>query len=146
MSSSSKTLSTGKTALSTGGWGAILSVAVPALFPDPNSVWHTVAYACVPGLAAFLTYLMNWAISRHGLESPEDAAKRAKCKRDLKEIEAQLQSPDLTPALKQKLLLAKEKTVEILVCIGSSNLLEMPKENGVELNADHVKQSASNEP
>lgn len=126
MSSASKTLSTGKSALSTGGWGAILSVVVPAIFPDSNSVWRTVAYACVPGLAAILTYVMNWAISRHGLESPEDAAKRAKCKRDLKEIEAQLSASNITPALEQKLLAAKERTVELLVSIGSNNLLEVP--------------------
>ncbi len=90
MNSQTKGLSTGKATLSTGGWGAILSVLVSAILTDPNSVWRTVAYALVPGVAATLTYVMNWFISRHGFESPEDAAKRAKCKRDLAEIEKQL--------------------------------------------------------
>lgn len=146
MSSPSKSLSTGKSALSTGGWGAILSVIVPAIFPDSESVWRTVAYACVPGLAAILTYIMNWAISRHGLESPEDAAKRAKCKRDLKEIEAQLSSTNITPALEQKLLAAKERTVEILVGIGSSNLLDVAANTNSNQDAGQDAQPASSEP
>lgn len=124
MSSQSKGLSTGKATLSTGGWGAILSVLVGALFTDPNSVWKTVAYALVPGVAAVLTYIMNWFISRHGLESPEDAAKRAKCKRDLTEIEKQLSSGYLTPEIETSLLQAKAKTIAILVSIGSDSILE----------------------
>lgn len=123
--SMTKPLSTTKATLSTSGWGAILSVLVGALFSDPHSPWRTFAYALVPGIAATLTYIMNWAISRHGLESPEDAAKRAKCKRDLKEIETQLSSPDLTPSLRKKLLQSKERTVEILVSIGSEKVLEV---------------------
>lgn len=124
--SAAKPLSTTKTTLSTGGWGAILSVLVGAIFSDPTSPWRTFAYALVPGLAATLTYLMNWAISRHGLESPEDAAKRSKCKRDLKEIESHLAQTDLSPALRKKLIQSKERTIEILVSIGSNRILETP--------------------
>ncbi|HGB5075890.1 TPA: hypothetical protein ACIVMB_004935 [Salmonella enterica subsp. enterica serovar Eastbourne] len=124
MSSQSKGLSTGKATLSTGGWGAILSVLVGAVLTDPNSVWRTVAYALVPGVAAVLTYVMNWFISRHGFESPEDAAKRAKCKRDLAEIEKQLSSEHLTPEIEARLMQAKAKTIEILVSIGSDSIIE----------------------
>lgn len=124
MSSQAKGLSTGKATLTTGGWGAILSVLVGAILPDPNSVWRTVAYALVPGIAALLTYVMNWFISRHGFESPEDAAKRAKCKRDLAEIEKLLRSKPLSPEIEAKLMQAKARTIEILVSIGCESILE----------------------
>ena len=78
----------------------------------------------MPGVAAVLTYVMNWFISRHGFESPEDAAKRAKCKRDLAEIEKQLSSEHLTPEIEARLMQAKAKTIEILVSIGSDSILE----------------------
>ncbi|EKK5198491.1 hypothetical protein SNN52_004144 [Cronobacter sakazakii] len=123
MNSQNKGLSTGKATLSTGGWGAILSVLVGAIFTDPKSVWTTVAYALVPGVAAILTYIMNWFISRHGLESPEDAAKRAKCKRDLAEIDNQLNSKHLTPEIEEKLMQSKARTIELLVSIGSDSIL-----------------------
>lgn len=114
-----KPISTTKSTLSTGGWGAILSLLVGAVFTDPKSHWSTVAYALVPFIAAVLTYIMNWAIARHGLESPEDAAKRAQCKRDLKEIERQLRSSHMTPSIKKTLMASKERTIGILVSIGS---------------------------
>ncbi|BEA08599.1 MULTISPECIES: hypothetical protein [Enterobacteriaceae] len=129
MNSQTKGLSTGKATLSTGGWGAILSVLVSAILTDPNSVWRTVAYALVPGVAATLTYVMNWFISRHGFESPEDAAKRAKCKRDLAEIEKQLRSDHLSPEIKSTLMQAKARTIEILVSIGRESILETSARN-----------------
>lgn len=117
--SEQKPISVKKSTMSTGGCGALLSLLVGALFTDPNSHWRTLAYALVPGLAALLTYLMNWAIARHGLESPEDAAKRALYKRDLKEIEKQLSSENMTPGMKKKLLTSKDRTIGLLVSIGS---------------------------
>ncbi|MGP3593097.1 hypothetical protein [Vagococcus sp. WN89Y] len=122
MSTDSKPLSTGKAAIVTTGWGAILSVIAQAIFTDPNNPWRTVAFALVPGCSAVITYFMNWVISRHGLESPEDAAKRSKCKRDLKEIEKLLKGK-ITPQIKATLLKRKERTIEILVSIGSNSIV-----------------------
>ncbi|HAT7684875.1 hypothetical protein KZ804_05575 [Enterobacter cloacae] len=122
MSTESKPLSTGKAAVATTGWGAILSLVAGAIFTDPNNPWRTVVFALIPGLAAVITYFMNWFISRHGLESPEDAAKRSKCKRDLAEIEKHLKG-NISTTLREKLLARKERTIEILVSIGSDNII-----------------------
>lgn len=122
MSIDSKPLSTGKAAVATTGWGAILSLVAGAIFTDPNNPWRTVVFALVPGLAAVITYFMNWFISRHGLESPEDAAKRSKCNRDLAEIDKHLKG-SISSELREKLLARKERTIEILVSIGSDNII-----------------------
>lgn len=132
MSNDSKPLSTGKAAVATTGWGAILSLVAGAIFTDPQNPWRTVVFALVPGLAAVITYFMNWFISRHGLESPEDAAKRSKCKRDIAEIEKYLRG-DVSAELREKLEAKKERTIEILVSIGSDNIITAPSK---------VKQSA----
>lgn len=131
MSTDSKPLSTGKAAVATSGVGAILSLVAGAIFTDPNNQWRTVVFALVPGTAIAITYFMNWLISRHGLETPEDAAKRSKCNRDLKEIEKHLKG-NISAELEKKLIAKKERTIEILVSIGSDSILATPpvvKEN-----------------
>lgn len=121
MSTESKSLTSTGATITTGGIGAILSVVVGAAFPDPNNLWRNVAYASVPIVAASLTYFMNWVISRHGLESPEDAGKRSKCMRDLKEIDKQLKFLDYSDEFKKSLIKEKERTVQILVNIGKDS-------------------------
>ncbi|MBO8132474.1 hypothetical protein [Dickeya fangzhongdai] len=136
MSAPSKHLSTGQATTSTGGFGAVLSVLVGSIFPESSSEWRSFAYAVVPGIAAVITYLMSWVISRHGLESPEDAGKRAKCKRDLKEIDNLLKSGGLTPEIEEKLKKSKERTIEILVSIGTGSVMNTVQNNETNNNTD----------
>ncbi|MBC3378473.1 hypothetical protein H8I69_04990 [Serratia fonticola] len=126
MSGESKSMSATGTTITTGAVGAMLSVTVPALITGPDDAWRTVAYAAVPIISAIITYLMNWVICRHGFESPADASKRAKCLRDLKTIDEQLQSPNASPAMKKILLKERDKTVTLLISIGKESIASPP--------------------
>lgn len=111
--------------LSTGGLGAVFAVAVAAYFPDSNTGLAKLAYTLIPFVAASIIYVMNWVISRHGFESPADASKRAKCKRDIKEINKQLKishPPEFIEELKRD----REKTTRILVNIGRESSSDQP--------------------
>lgn len=133
MADESKALSAKTSTLSTGGCGAILSVLVSAVFTDPNDPWRQLAYAAVPFIAAIITYFMSWVVSRHGLESPEDASKRAKCYRDLKTIDKQLKFRDYSPEFRNKLIADRERTVSMLVNIGKESVEQnaaAPEQNG----------------
>ncbi|HGM4726458.1 TPA: hypothetical protein ACKPZ3_003125 [Serratia marcescens] len=122
MSSDKKSMTPTGTTITTGAIGAILSVAVPAIFKDPDNPWRSVVYAVVPIASIILTHTINWVICRHGFESPEDASKRAKCLRDLKTIGKQLKSKPMTPALEEMLIAEKEKTVSLLISIGKKSI------------------------
>ncbi|EPY4496970.1 TPA: hypothetical protein ACTW3A_001586 [Klebsiella quasipneumoniae subsp. quasipneumoniae] len=133
MAEQTKSLSAKSSAVTTGGVGALLSVVVGALIPDPNDPWRSVAYAGVPIAAAAITYFMSWVISRHGLESPEDAMKRSKCLRDLKTIDKQLKFNEYSEDFRAQLIKDRERTVSILVNIGKDSVprsVNTPEESG----------------
>ncbi|USM07714.2 hypothetical protein [Enterobacter sp. Crenshaw] len=112
--------------LSTGGIGIILSGLVAYFVPDTKSDTAKLLYLFIPLLSAVLTYLMCWVIARHGLESPEDAAKRKQYLRDLATIDSQLASVHTTPEFREKLLRAREMTVELMISIGKNSTANIP--------------------
>ncbi|HFI5306430.1 TPA: hypothetical protein ACGQUH_000866 [Serratia liquefaciens] len=126
MTNDKKSMTSTGTTITTGAIGAILSVMVPAIFKDPNNAWRVVVYAAVPIVSIILTHGINWVICRHGLESPEDASKRAKCLRDLKTIETQLNSKPMTKGIRDMLLLEKEATIKLLISIGKESINSPP--------------------
>jgi len=107
--------------LSTGGIGIILSGLVAYFVPDTNSDTAKLLYLFIPLLSAFLTYVMCWMIARHGLESPEDAAKRKQYLRDLATIDSQLASVHTSAEFREKLLRSREMTVELMINIGKNS-------------------------
>lgn len=124
MSSEKKPFGTIKNGMTTGGLGAFLSLFIPALVPDAESPWRTICYAAVPGISAAITYFMVWVTSRYGLETPAEASLRARCNRDLKNIDKQLASPHLSDSFKVTLISDREKIVRKLVNIGSLLLVK----------------------
>ncbi|EPN9382566.1 hypothetical protein ACVS9Z_000791 [Cronobacter dublinensis] len=108
-------------ALSTGGIGIILSGLVAYFVPDTNSDIAKLLYLFIPFLSALITYFMCWVIARHGLESPADAAKRKQYLRDLATIDSQLASVYTTEEFREKLLRAREMTVEMMINIGKNS-------------------------
>lgn len=121
MSDDKKSTSPVTSTLSTGGFGIILSGLVAFFVPDANSGLAKLLYLFIPLISAGLTYILCWVIARHGLESPEDAAKRKQCLRDLKTIDEQLASKHTTDEFRQKLLRSRESTVEIMINIGKNS-------------------------
>ncbi|ENO7474962.1 TPA: hypothetical protein F6W26_22945 [Citrobacter amalonaticus] len=121
MSDDKKSTSPVTSTLSTGGFGIILSGLVAFCVPDANSGLAKLLYLFIPLISAGLTYILCWVIARHGLESPEDAAKRKQCLRDLKTIDEQLASKHTTDEFRQKLLRSREATVEIMINIGKNS-------------------------
>lgn len=107
--------------LSTGGIGIILSGLVAYFVPDTKSDIAKLLYLFIPLVSAFLTYVMCWVIARHGLESPEDAAKRKQYLRDLATIDSQLASVHTSAEFREKLLRAREMTVELMINIGKNS-------------------------
>lgn len=134
MSEMKKGILSSNNGITTGGLGAVLTTLVPALVPDQNSVWRPVFYALAPIVSAVFTYIMAWVVSRHGLESPAEAALRNRLLRDLKGIDGQLLSPHLTESLRAELISDREKTVRSLVNIGktviASPVTQTPPDNG----------------
>lgn len=121
MSDEKKSTSPVSSALSTGGIGIILSGLVSYYIPENKSDLAKLLYLFIPFVSAILTYLMCWVVARHGLESPEDAAKRAQCLRDLKTIDEQLAYPHNTKEFTQKLIAEREYTVGIMISIGKNS-------------------------
>jgi hypothetical protein len=120
VSEEKKNLISSHPGLTTGGLGAVITTLVPALVPDQNSLWRPVLYAAAPLVSAAITYFMAWFVSRHGLETPAEAALRNSLKRDLKSIDEQLKSPNLTESLREELMTDRALTVRQLVNIGKS--------------------------
>lgn len=120
MSDNKKSKLTTHTCLTTGGLGALLTTIVPALIPDEDSLWRPVLYATAPIVSAGVAYLIAWFASRHGLESPAEAALRNSLERDLRNIDKQLNNKHITSQLKDKLLREREKTVLKIVNIGKN--------------------------
>ena len=104
--------------LSTGGLGAIFSGIVTIFWSVSHPDLSKALYLVIPIFSAGLTYIMNWVIARHGLESPEDAAKRAKCQRDIDVINKHLENDSYSSEFKAQLVREKEKTVLIMISIG----------------------------
>lgn len=135
MADEKKPTSQVSTTLSTGGIGIILSGLVTYFVPETNSGLAKLLYLFIPFVSAILTYLMCWVIARHGLESPEDAAKRANCLRDLATIDAQLADDNNSIEFKEKLRKSRELTVEIMINIGkesTSTLFDKKSEQTVK--------------
>lgn len=120
MSEEKKNLLSSHPGVATGGLGAVLSTIVPAIIEDQNSLWRPVLYAVAPLLSAIITYFMAWLVSRHGLETPAEAALRNSLNRDLKNIDEQLKSSHLTKKFRNELLADRETTVRQLVNIGKT--------------------------
>lgn len=120
MSESKKSILTTNNGITTGGLGAVLTTLVPALLPEQNDPWRPFLYALAPLISAIFTYIMSWVVSRHGLESPAEAALRNRLNRDLKAIDKQLASSHLSDAFRNELLSDREKTVRGLVNIGKT--------------------------
>ena len=133
MSDEKKPTSPVTSTLSTGGFGIILSGLVTFCVPDANSNLAKLLYLIIPLISAILTYILCWVIARHGLESPEDAAKRKQCLRDLETIDKQLASKYTTDEFRQKLLRSRETTVEIMINIGKNSTANpLPKFEQIE--------------
>lgn len=122
MSEEKKSFLTAKNGAATGGLGALLTTVVPVILPEATDPWRPVLYAFAPILSAFITYLANYVISRHGLETPAEASLRNRYERDLKNIDRQLDAPTdrLTPEFRAELLKDREATVRQLVNIGKT--------------------------
>lgn len=118
MSDEKKPLSTKNKVVTTGGLGAVLTTLVPAIISDPTNPWRPVLYALAPILSAALIYIGSWLINRHGLESPAEAALRNSLEREIKEIDKELESTNISPALRKKLLTERESAVLQKVSIG----------------------------
>ncbi|MCS5828245.1 hypothetical protein LNO09_09495 [Klebsiella variicola] len=121
MANDKKTTSQVSSTLSTGGIGIILSGLVTYFVPETKSGLAKLLYLFIPFVSAILTYLMAWVIARHGLESPEDAAKRANFLRDLATIDAELANDNNSEEFKEKLRKSREKTVEMMINIGKES-------------------------
>lgn len=113
-------ISSSKNVATAGGLGALLTTLVPAILPDVNDPWRPVLYALAPILSSVITYLLNWVINRHGLETPAEASLRNRYMRDLKSIDKQLLSEHLSEDFRQELLQDREATVRQLVNIGKT--------------------------
>ncbi|PBI78948.1 hypothetical protein A9993_04070 [Rahnella victoriana] len=128
MSEDSKSLLKPSNGIATGGLGAVLTLFVPAILPDPENVWRPALYALAPLISAAITYPITWLISRHGFESPAEATLRNKYSRDLKSINKQLKDPLITENLRLALLEEREKTVLQLVNIGKTVKVSTPQD------------------
>ncbi|MHA6305717.1 hypothetical protein ACX3SV_01190 [Hafnia paralvei] len=124
MSNEKKSLLNTNNGVTTGGLGAVLTTLVPAFIPDQSSTWRPVCYALAPIISAMVTYGMAWVISRHGLESPAEAALRNKLERSIKNIDKQLNNDNNSPEFKKELLRDREETVRALVNIGKTYAVE----------------------
>lgn len=120
MSEEKKSFISGRNGAAAGGLGALLTTLVPAILPDANDPWRPTLYALAPILSALITYLLNWVINRHGLETPAEASLRNRYERDLKNIDKQLKSENLSEAFRAELLKDRETTVRQLVNIGKT--------------------------
>lgn len=119
MSNNKRMSSTTNGIMTTGGLGALFTVAVQAIFPE-QSDWKNVSLAAIPMISAIITYFSAWFINRHGLESPADAATRARLLRDLKTVDKQLKVKGISTEFKYYLKLQRENTVKQLINIGKS--------------------------
>ncbi|AUY66533.1 hypothetical protein BKY56_018065 [Klebsiella pneumoniae] len=129
VASDKKSTSQVSSTLSTGGIGIILSGLVTYFVPESKSGLAKLLYLFIPFVSAILTYLMAWVIARHGLESPEDAAKRANCLRDLATIDAELANSNNSDEFKKKLRKSREKTVEMMINIGKESTFNLFDKN-----------------
>lgn len=120
MSEEKKSFISGRNGAAAGGLGAVLTTLVPAILPDANDPWRPTLYALAPILSAFITYLLNWVINRHGLETPAEASARNRYQRDLKGIDQQLKSENISESFRSELLRDREITVRQLVNIGKT--------------------------
>ncbi|HFK5809120.1 TPA: hypothetical protein ACG0L8_004104 [Enterobacter bugandensis] len=134
MSEPKKGILTTSNGITTGGLGAALTTLVPALLPDPADTWRPFLYALAPIFSAIITYFMAWVVSRHGLESPAEAALRSRLLRDLKGIDEQLSSPHLSEAFRAELLSDREQTVRGLVNIGKTVIVTPVTKDSVDKN------------
>lgn len=120
MNEEKKSFISGRNGAAAGGLGAVLTTLVPAILPDANDPWRPTLYALAPILSAIITYLLNWVINRHGLETPAEASARNRYQRDLRSIDKQLKSENISESFRAELLKDREITVRQLVNIGKT--------------------------
>ncbi|QWU34877.1 hypothetical protein KQJ82_18995 [Serratia ureilytica] len=136
MSDKKQSVISGRNGAATGGLGAVLTTLVPAILPDANDPWRPTLYALAPIISAIITYLLNWVINRHGLETPAEASARNRYQRDLKSIDKQLKSEHISESFRSELMKDREITVRQLVNIGKTMQVVEATESSRPTDAD----------